>query len=678
MTDMNTDFITDDAFSTVAEASESLGKRAVVHSRLVDDAMKELSRNQYDAATTDARNVLLLAPAGTGKTRTLTTRYLWLLDQGIAPEKVLLCTFSNAAANELEERIIPFVTMKMEDLWIGTTHSIALKIVREHAKELGFLNVDTIIDGEQQEDILRRVMRDIRHPVVDTPNEVNSNRRILEFIEQAKNRLITPAQAHRDMKNGDLSWAAGVAVEDIDAYEAYERYKLNYDMIDYNDMLYLATRHLETDANALEKWRDMFSHVMVDEYQDLSSSQIRLLRNLVKPDSTSFYAAADDDQSIYGWRGSDLKATLSFSRYWPKSEILHLEENYRTPKSIFDHASALISHNAQRHVKKIRTRPDSTAFVRTIQKYDPASEKEAVFENMMEGARRMDIPPERMAILCRSNRICQEYASYFASRGVEVNLHESIRLNAEPIRALTSWMQLSTSADNPLLFEQLANYPQKLVSESFLLNLNAKLAREKQKDGQDKLGPIALVLRHYDEGKQSYIQPGTDGRILAERIIEVKEFIKDLSQRNGKPEAPFAKLAEHLGIIELASKSPNPEDHHIGHFMRLADDMVQQIGLDKTLASLTQLDLNAGRSGINIATMHSAKGLEYDIVALPGWTEGEFPSSRRRVDAEIEEERRLAYVAITRAKKLLILSWSGTNNRPAKPSRFLTEARLVG
>lgn len=677
---MENEFIPDNKFGETNKpstpASGGKAKRLVVYKEEVDKALKELSSSQYEAATTDGNNVLLLAPAGTGKTRTLTTRYLRLLAEGVPPEQILLSTFSNGAAAELQERIQPATPIKMEELWIGTTHSIALRVIRAQAKQIGYSNVDTIIDRDQQEEIVKRVMREIGHPMASTPNETNTIKRVLEFIEVAKNRLASPQDARADFDNHDFTWGGSAGVDDIATYDAYERYKQSYDMIDYNDMLYLATKLLENNPEVAETWQNTFTHIMVDEYQDLSASQIRMLRNLVVPGKTSFYAAADDDQSIYGWRGSDLQATLSFKRYWPNAQIVHLEENYRTPKSIFDHASSLISHNAQRHAKQIKTRPDSGAFVRTLQKHDPASEKEAVFENVMEGSRKMDVPLERMAVLCRSNRECQEYASYFASRGVEVNLHESIRLDAAPIRALTSWMQISTSADNPLLFEQITSYPEKMASESFTLNLMALLARRKAEN--EKLGPIAMIIDDRKEGKRKYVQDGTDGARIADKIIDVRAFIDGMTEGGTvKPESPFAKLSEYLGIGDRASQSEKAEDHQIGQFMRLADDMVRQIGLPKTLASLTQLDLNAGRKGVNIATMHGAKGLEYDIVALPGWSDGDFPNYRRQTDKEVEEERRLAYVAITRAKKLLIISWSGSKHRQARPSRFIQEAGLL-
>lgn len=642
---------------------------ASVNRQVAAQMLEDLSEEQRNAATSEVRNALLLAPAGTGKTRVMTTRYIHLASSGVPIERLLMCTFTNAAANELLERISPAIYADINSLWVGTTHGIGLKIIREHASELGLFNVDTIMDREQQEEVVARLMHTTQHPMAGTPNQKNTIERILGFIEEAKNAMKSPEEAVMAIDAGDVDWARGVSYEDARVYTEYERFKLSYDMIDYNDMLYLPTRLIENDEDIAATWRSMFQHVLVDEYQDLSRSQIRLLKNIVGSGegAASFFAAADDDQSIYGWRGSDVRATIDFKRYWSEPEILQIRDNYRTPRAIFTHASQLIRHNTDRHSKNIRTAPDPDAMVRAIQKHDEAAEKQAVLETILEGCRRFEVPYERVGILCRSNRMCQEFASYLASKEVPVNLHESIRLGAEPIRALVNWMQLTTSSDNPLMYEQIAQYPEPYLPEAALFDHSARLQKRHAKttDGT-KIGPIALLLEMHEKGKTT----GGSAQ-LAEKINDVRLFIE-----KGRS-APFAALASYLGISDKVAVSTRSEDHQLPAFLRLADEMVSQIGLQKTLASLTQLDLNAGKEGVNITTMHGAKGLEFDIVALPGWEEGEFPSSLRKDPNDICEERRLAYVALTRPKKMLVVSWSGRDGRPRRPSRFLTEAGII-
>lgn len=667
---MTLQFEEDDAFTQEAPAlKESDNTATSVKFDKVEEMLQALSPEQREAAEAESVNTLLLAPAGTGKTRVMTTRYLLLARNGTPIERILMCTFTNAAARELIERIEPAVSGKTDDLWVGTTHSIGLRIIRENASHLGFTNVDDIMDREQQEELVQRLIRTAGHPMAETPNEKNAIRRIIEFIEKAKNNMKSPEQAAEEVQNGIATWAPGVSGEDAIIYREYEIWKRNYDMIDYNDMLYLPTKLIEENKDIAAMWRDMFDHVMVDEYQDLSRMQIRLLRNIVHrgPAAAHFYAAADDDQAIYGWRGSDVRATLEFHRNWSNPEIIHIRDNYRTPKAIFGHASRLITHNSDRHMKSIRTAVDPDAMVKPIERQSEAEEKKAVMETIIAGAKRYDVPFEDVAILCRSNRACQEYATYLASNGLKVNLHESIKLGSRPIRALVSWMQLATTADNPLMYEKIAAYPEEYLPEAALIDHNARLQKRRNKNPDEKIGPIALLLEMYEAGKTT-----SGSRDLAEKIMDVRDFIS--KQENN----PFAALSNMLGITDKVSKSTETEDHQLPSFLRLVDEMANQIGLEKTLASLTQLDLNSGKEGINVATMHGAKGLEYDIVALPGWEEGEFPSYQRKSEQEISEERRLAYVALSRPRKMLIVSWSGKDGRGCRPSRFLVESGIIG
>ncbi len=664
------DFEEEEGFNDIIVAEPaSAAPQSSVDRLTVEGMMADLSDEQRLAAMSPAHNVLLLAPAGTGKTRVMTTRYLHLAHEGSRLERLLMCTFTNSAASELLDRVTPAIYADAEDLWVGTTHSIGLRIIREHAGELGLFKVDTIIDQAQQEDIVSRLMHEFGHPMSETPNQKATIARILDFIEQAKDAVKSPEEAVDAVDAGIADWARGVSFEDAQIYTQYEAFKSAYDLVDYNDMLYMPTRLIENNPEIAKIWHAMFDHVLVDEYQDLSRAQLRLLKAITGQgdDAAAFYAAADDDQSIYGWRGSDVRATIEFEKEWPNAHILHIRDNYRTPRAIFSHASKLIRHNADRFNKSIRTASDPDAMVRVIQKHDETAEKAAVLENILEGCKRFNIPHERVAVLCRSNRMCHEFASFFASHDVPVNLHESIQLSAEPIRALVSWMQLATAADNPLMYEKIATYPHRYLPEAAWFDHSARLQRHHNKNPKGpKFGPIALLLEMHEREKTT-----SGSAALAEKILEVRTFLES------EPTAPFAALSEFLGIGQIVAASTKTEDHQLPAFLRLADEMVGQIGLKKTLSSLTQLDLNAGREGINIATMHSAKGLEFDLVALPGWEEGEFPSSQRRSPQDIAEERRLAYVAITRARKMLVVSYSGRDGRQRRPSRFLTEANII-
>lgn len=666
---VNDGFVDDATFASAPEANTH-GDVARKTNTNVDEArcaamMAELSNPQREAALAEDRTILLIAPAGTGKTKTLTARTANLLAEGLPTNRVLICTYTNAAAQELKDRLAPALRVPIEDLWAGTLHSIGLRILRAHAQDLGLTGADAIVDEEQGFQIIYRILGDMGHSSVGTPDEKVIAKRTLRFIEDAKTRLVTPDEAAELHESRALHWASGIGGEEIDIYRAYAGFLKMYDMIDYNDMLYLTTMLLENNAEIGAMWRDKFDDILVDEYQDLSTLQIRLLRNLVAKGRTRLFCAADDDQTIYQWRGSSLDSTVRFELYWPGTRVMHLTDNYRTPKPIFDKASKLIRHVADRHDKRIRTKPDSKALVRVIEAPDAATEKQFILEALVDGMRAYGSKAEDVAVLCRTNKLCQEMATFLAANGLQVNMHENLPLHTQPVSTLIAWMQLATSADNPIMYERMARYPEQLIKQDKIREVEQRV-QDRNSKGRERIGPIGYMIEMDERGR---ISEGSGARVFVDRVREVRGLLdpqKPLS-------SPFARIGDLIGVKAAATASDRAEDHSYTRFVMLADEMVEQIGLEKTLKSLTSLDFNSGKTGINVTTMHGAKGLEFDLVFAPGWEEGEFPSRQRDTDGAIDEERRLAYVTITRTKKMLVVSWSMSRRGQSRPSRFISE-----
>lgn len=666
-------FMDDEAFASKPEDRQpdpKLEASANVDPDKCAAMLKELSPSQMAAALAEDQTVLLIAPAGTGKTKTLTARVANMYASGVTPSRVLTCTYTNAAAQELKDRLSPVLRIPIEDLWIGTLHSIGLRILRAHAQELGLTGADAIIDEEQGMQIIYRILGEMGHYSVNSPDERVVAKRSLRFIEDAKTRLITPEDAADMHEHRTLDWAAGIGGDEIEIYRRYVQFLRLYDMIDYNDMLSMTTRLLENNTEIGAIWKAKFDAILVDEYQDLSMLQIRLLKNLVDRGRTKLFCAADDDQTIYQWRGSSLESTVRFSQYWPGTNVMHLTDNYRTPKSIFDKASRLIRHVADRHDKRIRTKPDPNALVRVIEAPDAATEKQLMLEAMLDAMKAYGSKPEDVAVLCRTNKLCQEVATFLAANGMQVNMHEGLPLNTQPVAALIAWMQLSTRADNPLMFERMVRYPHQLLDQGLIRQVEQRVQKRNEGNGE-RIGPVGYMLDMEAKGK---INDGTG----AKRFVAMVAEVRDMLSPEKKLSSPFARIGEHVGIKAAAMTSERAEDHAYTRFVMLADEMVEQIGLAKTLSSLTSLDFNAGRAGVNVATMHSAKGLEFDIVFAPGWEEGEFPSRQRENEGSIDEERRLAYVTITRPKKMLVVSWSMSRKGQARPSRFIAEMDIHG
>lgn len=636
----------------------------------------ELSDNQREAAATRSKNVLLIAPAGTGKTRTIGGRVAQSLIDGISPEDIMVCTYTTAAAHELIDRLKPMMKVKISDLWIGTIHSIALRILRANAELLGISQNHSIIDTAQQKLVVRQKMIDLRHPASDGPDASMMVARILGFIHDAKNRMISPRDAIDAFEAGRLDWATGIGEAEIAVYSGYEAYTRMYDMIDFSDMLYLPTQLIENNAEIRRIWQQRFKMVIVDEYQDVASAQVRFIRNLVGPD-TAFFVAADDDQAIYSWRGSELRNVLEFSRYWKDPEIVTLRYNYRTPKSIFRVAGKLITNNPGRYDKKIETRDDAKAIVRAVACPDAVTERQRILENVKSCHEDMGIPLEDMAVIGRTNRVCNEIATFLSANGVEVNLQQPLPLHTAAVSSLIAWVQATQDIDNPLVFDRMVTFPERIFDERMINQITQKVTRGNEETPRNKRGPIAYLREMKKLGK---IPEGSMADEFLQRIDKLRKVI------DANPTNPFAEAATSLGILDIVRVSSNPDDQLFMPFVKLVDDLASEIAEDRddksldlasVLASINSLDINEGRNGIHIMTMHGAKGLEFEAVFAPGWEEGEFPSRMRTDELSFEEERRLAYVTITRARRFLMVTWAGNRRGHVRPSTFLSEMGVL-
>lgn len=664
----SSDFEEDEEFSSKPENNQVSHEDGGANVDLdkCEALMKELSALQMTAALAEEDTVLLLAPAGTGKTKTLTARVARMFANGTMPNRVLSCTYTNAAAQELKDRLSPVLRVPIEDLWIGTLHSIGLRILREHASDMGLTGADAILNEEDQIQIVYRILGEMGHHSVNTPDEKIVAKRTLLFIEEAKTRLVTPRDAEDAYHHNNLSWAAGIGGDEIEIYRRYQEFLRLYDMIDYNDMLSMTTRLLENNKAVGKMWKAKFDAILVDEYQDLSMLQIRLLKNLVDIGRTKLFCAADDDQTIYQWRGSSLESTVRFEQYWPNTRIIHLTDNYRTPREIFSRAAKVIKHVSARHDKTVKTRRDPKALVRVIEAADAATEKQLMLEAMLDAMRAYDAKPEDVAILCRTNKLAQEFATFLSANGLQVNMREGLPLNTKPVAALVSWLHLATNADNPLMFERMVQYPNPLLDQGKIREVEQRVQARNSASKDKQIGPVGYMLELDKKGK---LGQGTGAKNFIEMVKEVQGMISG----ENNVSSPFARIGDLTGIKNAAITSERSEDHAYTRFVMLADEMVEQIGLKKTLASLNSLDFNSGQKGVNIATMHGAKGLEFDIVFAPGWEEGEFPSRKSDKEGKIDEERRLAYVTITRPKKMLVVSYAMSRKGQAKPSRFIRE-----
>jgi DNA helicase-2/ATP-dependent DNA helicase PcrA len=669
-----------DLDATAADAQKKASSRPKVERNTVnvakcDAILSDLSDDQRTAALSPAQHALLIAPAGTGKTRTISARVAAKLRDGVPMERILVSTYTNKAANELIERISPLLKINVRDAWIGTLHSVGLRILKADAARKGQSTDRTIIDEVAQRQIVHQEMQRLDHPMADGVDTWSTIRNVMDFIKEAKNRMITPDVAMGTYRNGNLRWAHGIGEAEIAIYKAYSDYLQLYDMLDYSDMLYLPTLLLENDEEFKATWQGKFDEIIVDEYQDVAKAQVRFLLNL-KGDETGFFAAADDDQSIYGWRGSEIRNVTKFKTFWPDAAVLHLTYNYRTPRPIFRVAANLILKNADRYDKDVQTRQDEDSYVRALECNDRTDERDRILENIRYAHERLGVPYEGMAVLCRLNKGCNEVATGLAAAGVPVNLQEDLPLHTQPVGALVAWMQAAVGFDNPLNFEKMVRFPHILFDDQMMNQIVQRVTAWNERNRDAKMGPVGFLRRYKEMDK---LKEGSAGDDLLRTIARLRGIVHD------NPTTPFAEAGRALGIPEIVASSSDPDDQLYGRFVALVDSLASEAAGDKSdpmevvrtiLGSLTSLDINAGKTGVNVMTIHKAKGLEFDVVFAPGWEEGEFPKQQHGTVRDLEEERRLAYVAITRARRVMIVTWA-KGKRSRRPSQFLQEMGVL-
>ena len=617
--------------------------------------------------------VLLLAGAGTGKTRALTTRIAHLLVQGKArPGEILAVTFTNKAAREMKERVATLLGEAVEGLpWLGTFHAICVRILRRHAEMVGDATHNltprfTILDTDDQIRLLKQLIAaenidDKRWPA----------RMLAGLIDGWKNRALRPGQ----VPVGEAGAFDGKAVA---LYAAYQQRLLVLNAVDFGDLLLHCVTLFQAHPELLEGWQRRFRYIMVDEYQDTNIAQYLWLR-LLAQGHRNLCVVGDDDQSIYGWRGAEVGNILRFETDFPGARVIRLEQNYRSTGHILAAASGLIAANAGRLGKTLWTEAEGGEPVRLIGHWDSEAEARWIgeeIEALHSGHRtlgRLDL--NDIAILVRASHQMRAFEDRFLSIGLPYRVIGGPRFyERAEIRDAMAYFRLAVSPADDLAFERIVNLPRRGVGEVALKAVQA-VARE---SGLSLLeGAVAAVAAEAVRGKaatglhqlsaqmarwhQEALDPKASHVALAERILDESGYTA-MWQNDKSPDAPgrLDNLKELVKALEEFDNLQGFLDH----------------------VSLV-MDAAAGGQGdeVSIMTLHAAKGLEYPVVFLPGWEDGLFPSQRSMDESGmkgLEEERRLAYVGITRARQLAVISFAGNRRlygqwQSSLPSRFIDE-----
>ncbi|OCP17641.1 MULTISPECIES: UvrD-helicase domain-containing protein [unclassified Ensifer] len=636
------------------------------------DYLSGLNPEQSEAVESLDGPVLVLAGAGTGKTRVLTTRIAHILSTGRAfPSQILAVTFTNKAAREMKERIGVLVGHAVEGMpWLGTFHSIGVKLLRRHAELVGLRSDFTILDTD---DVVRLIKQIIQAEGLDDKRW--PAKQFAGMIDGWKNKGLDPAQ----IPEGDArAFANGKGRE---LYAAYQNRLRTLNACDFGDLLLHPIRMFRTNPDVLKEYHDKFRYILVDEYQDTNTAQymwLRLLAQRAKGVPQNVCCVGDDDQSIYGWRGAEVDNILRFEKDFPGAKVIKLERNYRSTEHILGAAAHLIAHNEGRLGKTLfteRTDPGDEK-VQVHAAWDSEEEARAVGEEI-EQLQRKSHKLNDMAILVRASFQMREFEDRFVTLGLNYRVIGGPRFYERlEIRDAMAYFRLVCQPADDLAFERIVNTPKRGLGDTTIRTLHdyarardiPMLAAAKDIIETDELKPKArkgLFDVVADFGRWQSLLETTVHTELAEQILDESGYTA-MWQNDKSAEAP--------GRLE-----------NLKELIRSMEAFESLRGFLEHVSLVMDAEQNENLDAVSIMTLHSAKGLEFDTVFLPGWEEGLFPHQRALDEggrSGLEEERRLAYVGITRAKHRCHI-WFVSNRRihglwqSTMPSRFLDELPIT-
>ncbi|MGB5725279.1 MAG: UvrD-helicase domain-containing protein [Parasphingorhabdus sp.] len=622
-----------------------------------------LNAPQREAVLTTEGPVLVLAGAGTGKTAALTRRLAHIVFSRKAwPSEILAVTFTNKAAREMKERIGTIVGESFEGMpWLGTFHSIGAKMLRHHAELVGLQSNFTILDTDDQLRLLKQLIR-----AADIDEKRWPPRMLAGLIDQWKNRGLNPQDLDA---NENERYANGRGQE---FYAAYQARLKALNACDFGDLLLHILNLLKTDRQILKRYQERFKYILVDEYQDTNSSQYLWLR-LLAQSHQNICCVGDDDQSIYSWRGAEVANILRFEKDFPEAKVVKLEQNYRSTPHILAAASGLIDHNSGRLGKTLWTEETEGEKVQVIGVWDGPEEARRTGDEIEALQQIKQVSLNDVAILVRAQFQTREFEDRFISIGMPYKIVGGFRFyERAEIRDALAYLRVIAQPADDLAFERIVNTPKRGLGDKTVEKVH-RLAR-----GQGiPLSAAALTICDTDE-----LAPRARNTLLA----LMRNFARWRELASVTDHAELARIVlDECGYTTMLQADRSTEAAgRLENLTELARAMEEYETLGEFLEHVSLVMDNDARDDeakVTILTMHGAKGLEYDYIFCAGWEEGVFPSQRSLDEggnASLEEERRLAYVAITRARKKCTI-FHAANRRiygqwtSSIPSRFIGE-----
>lgn len=620
--------------------------------------LESLNSPQQRAVETTEGPVLILAGAGTGKTRVLTTRLAYIMEKGLAyPNQVLSVTFTNKAASEMRERVAAIVNRPVEGFWLGTFHSLAVRILRRHADLVGLTSDFTILDSDDQQRLLKQI---IQAQGID--DKKNPPKMVAAIINRWKDRGLLPDKiSQSEGRNNRML---------LGIYQEYQERLRILNAADFGDLLLHNLTIFQAHPEVLQSYQSQFRYIMVDEYQDTNIAQYLWLR-LLAMGHNNICCVGDDDQSIYAWRGAEVGNILRFEEDFPGATVIRLEQNYRSTPYILGAASGLISKNSGRFDKTLWTDIDQGEKVTVRGTYDSLQEAYFIGDEI-EGRQRLGQSLSQIAILVRASYQTREFEDRLLVLGIPYRVVGGQKFYERmEIRDALAYLRLVVQPNDGLAFERIINTPRRGIGATTLQLIHS----ESRASGLSLLETAKGLL--------------DEGMIKGSAKNSLKDFLKQLElwrdQLGDLEPGEFAKMIlDESGYTEMWRQDKSADSpgrlENLKELINAIKEFENIRGFLEHVSLVMDTTSSVNADAVNIMTLHAAKGLEFGTVFLPGWEESIFPNARALDEnglEGLEEERRLAYVGLTRARQEAIITYAH-NRKTFQGWQYSTPSRFIG
>ena len=631
-----------------------------------------LNPAQREAVEKTEGPVLILAGAGSGKTRVLTTRIGHLIeDKGVQPANILAITFTNKAANEMRERVEETLESDASDMWISTFHSCCVRILRKDINRIGYNRSFVIYDSADQVTLVKDCLKEL-----NLNDKVFEPKMIISTISGAKDKLYDPKQFKAmHMNDNRMSKIA-------DVYALYQDRLKRNSALDFDDLIFKTVELLKSDKEVLDYYRNRFKYIMVDEYQDTSKAQYELIKILAK-EHQNICVVGDDDQSIYGWRGADIRNILEFEKDYDDVHVVKLEQNYRSTQIILDAANTVISNNIERKRKRLWSEKKDGELIKIQVAQDEIEESDFVADMIAKISREQNRSYKDFAVLYRANAQSRSVEDALNRSQIPYNIYGGTKFyERKEIKDLIAYLRVIQNPQDDISIKRIINVPRRGIGLRTIEKIEDRASLK-----QESIYSVLIDIE-------------TNSEISTKARNSISEFVDNVigTLRTMREVYPVSKLIEkviesidYYGYIDELYKGDKEEAEerkdNVKEFISVAMEFEQNSEEKDLETFLTGVALTSESSEeeeidkVSLMTIHTSKGLEFPVVFIVGMEDGLFPIARAvrsMSDSEIEEERRLCYVGITRAKEILYLTLTqkrtlyGKTN-PSIASRFMEE-----